>query len=223
MAEDQVKLHGAWASPFNCRVIWALKLKGIAYKYIGEDLSNKSPQLLQYNPVHKKIPVLVHGGKPICESMIIVEYIDEIWPQINPLLPADPYERAQARFWVKFAEEMGSVVWSLFYSIEGREKATKEALEVLEVVENQCLGEKKFFGGDNISIVDIAFGAIFHWLQVIEEIIDLKLLQAEKFPHLHSWINNFRDVPVIKDGLPDHEELLAFFKGTMEKLLASSN
>jgi glutathione S-transferase len=49
--------------------------------------------------------VLVHDGKPICESMIIVEYIDEIWPQ-NSLLPADPYDRAQARFWVKYVDEM---------------------------------------------------------------------------------------------------------------------
>jgi glutathione S-transferase len=105
----EVKLHGFWYSPFTLRVVLTLKLKGIPYENIEEDRFNKSPQLLEYNPVHKKTPVLVHDGKPLCESMIIVEYIDEIWPQY-PLLPIDPYERAQARFWVKYADDIVSLI-----------------------------------------------------------------------------------------------------------------
>ncbi|KAF9673647.1 hypothetical protein SADUNF_Sadunf10G0045800 [Salix dunnii] len=157
---EQPKLLGALPSPFTYRVIWALKLKAIPYEFIEEDRTNKSPLLLKNNPVHKKIPVFLHGDKPVCESMIIVQYIDEVWPQ-NPLLPNDPYERALARFWVNFAEDKGTSVWRMFSSKgEELEKTKKETLEMLQTVEEYGIGEKKFFGGDSIGIADIAFGPV---------------------------------------------------------------
>lgn len=74
MAEESVKLFGYWASPFVNTVKWALKLKGIIhFEYVVEDLKNKGPLLLQYNPV------LLHYGRPLAESLLIMEYIiDEI-------------------------------------------------------------------------------------------------------------------------------------------------
>ncbi|XP_004496076.1 probable glutathione S-transferase [Cicer arietinum] len=220
----EVKLHGFWYSPFTLRVVWTLNLKDIPYENIEEDRFNKSPQLLQYNPVHKKTPVLVHDGKPICESMIIVEYIDEIWPQ-NSLLPADPYDRAQARFWVKYIDEMISTLSAIIRSksSEDREKAKENLWERLGVVEDQCLkDENKFYGGDNINIVDIALGSFVKFIEVLEITFKVEILQTERFPHLHLWFNNFKDVQVIKENTPHQEKFVAFLKPLFEKILASS-
>ncbi|KAJ4830466.1 hypothetical protein Tsubulata_025391 [Turnera subulata] len=216
----EVKLLGVLPSPYVYRVIWALKLKGIPYEFVKENLSNKSPLLLKCNPVHKKIPVLVHGEKSVCESMIIVEYINEVWPQ-NPLLPNDLHERAVTRFWSKFADDKGSSVLKIFRTREDEmEQVKKEILEMLQAIEDHGLGDKKFFGGDQIGIADIAFGSVIHWLTVMEEgILGAKLLEAHKFPRLYSWLKNFQQAPVIKENLPDFEEAVAFYKGLREASL----
>lgn len=115
MAEgNRVTLHGMWASPYSKRVEFALRVKGIEYEYVEEDLTNKSQLLLQYNPVHKKVPVLFHNGKPIAESLVILEYIDETWKEGPQLLPKDPLERGKVRFWANFLQQQVSSKSNLF-------------------------------------------------------------------------------------------------------------
>ncbi|TYH12798.1 hypothetical protein ES288_A06G094700v1 [Gossypium darwinii] len=104
MAEEVVLLD-FWPSMFGIRSRIALAEKGIKYEYKEEDLWNKSALLLQTKPVHKKIPVLIHNGKLVCESLIQVQYIDEVWHDKAPLLPSDPYQKATARFWADYVDK----------------------------------------------------------------------------------------------------------------------
>ncbi|CAI8603873.1 unnamed protein product [Vicia faba] len=90
--------------------------------------------------------------------MLIVEYIDEIWTH-NSLLPDDSYDRAQARFWVKYVDDM-------------------------------------------------------------EDMFEVKILQSERFPRLKLWFTNIKDVPVIKENTPGQEKSVVFLKPFLEKMLA---
>ena len=100
--KEDLKLLGLPLSPFVISVRMALNMKGVSYEYVDEDLSNKSELLLKSNPVHKKVPVLIHNGKPICESLVILQYVDELFAG-RSILPTDSYERATARFWAAYA------------------------------------------------------------------------------------------------------------------------
>jgi glutathione S-transferase len=108
MASDgEVRVIGGWACPYAIRVFAALKLKGVEYEFLQEPAGRKSELLLKSNPVYKKIPVLLHhGAPPICESMIIIQYIDEVWASNGPvILPAEPYARAIERFWAQYVDD----------------------------------------------------------------------------------------------------------------------
>lgn len=106
---------------------------------------------------------------------------------------------------------------------EEQENGRKEANEVLKVIEEDALGNKMFFGGDRIGMTDLVLGWLSCWLKSMEEVVGVKLLEPNRFPHLEAWIKNFKQVPEIKEILPDAEKLLAYFKGLRERFVAQAS
>ncbi|PON82294.1 S-crystallin [Trema orientale] len=207
-----VKVLGASLSLFCWRIEWALKHKGIDYEYIEQDLRNKSTLLLKSNPVHKKVPVLVHCGKPISESLVILEYIEEKWTH-NPLLPEDPLEKAMVRFWAKYVDDkcvLDALVASRAKGSE-QKKAVNSAQESLKLLEKLIEG-KKFFGGETIGFLDLVVGSLPNWLRLLEEMEGIKLLDSKELPLLHEWAQRFTEIPIIKECMPKTEDLISYFR-----------
>ncbi|CAI9760798.1 unnamed protein product [Fraxinus pennsylvanica] len=219
----EVKLYGSWSSPFSHRIEVALKLKGVEYEFISEDVHNKSPLLLKYNPVHKKIPVLVHNGKPICESLVILEYIDETWEEGPSLLPKDPYERAMVRFWAKLLDEKGlpAMLKACLRIGEEQEKAKEESTELLKFLEGTLSGNK-FFGGDTIGMVDIVANFMSYWFIIWQELAGLQVLTKEKFPKLGEWMDEYLNSDIIKENLPPKDKLTEYFQARFEATAAAN-
>ncbi|MEO3388563.1 glutathione S-transferase family protein [Mesorhizobium sp. CAU 1741] len=63
-----------------------------------------APEYLALNP-NGVVPTLVHDGQPIVDSSVIMEYLEEVFPQV-PLSPATPVTRADMRAWLRFFEEV---------------------------------------------------------------------------------------------------------------------
>jgi len=89
------------------KVRLALAEKGIAdWESHIVDIINREqfkPEFVKLNP-KSLVPVLVHNGRVLTESMVICEYLDDIFPKPQ-LRPSDPYDAAMMRIWAKSPEE----------------------------------------------------------------------------------------------------------------------
>ncbi|XP_037410294.1 glutathione transferase GST 23-like [Triticum dicoccoides] len=208
---EPLKLIGSFGSPMVHRAEVALLLKGVPYEFIQEDLANKSELLLKHNPVHKKVPVLLHGDRPaVCESLVVVEYVDEAFDG-PPLLPSDPFARASARFWARFVNEKcwRSVWMALWTDGQVQASSAREAAKNLKLLEGQLPEGKRFFGGDTIGFLDIAMGGIAHWLGVFEEMAGVRLLTEEDHPLLCKWARDYKADDIVRQCLSERGRVLA--------------
>ncbi|KAJ6683652.1 hypothetical protein OIU85_007351 [Salix viminalis] len=111
----------------------------------------------------------------------------------------------------------GVATFSAFYRGSGEEleKAATELLESLKILEEQGLGDRKFFGGESINLVDISYGALGYGFAALEEAKGVKVLEPRTLPRLHAWSRNFVELPVVKENIPAYDKMLAY---TMKKL-----
>ncbi|KAJ9537824.1 hypothetical protein OSB04_030557 [Centaurea solstitialis] len=216
--EGEVILLDFWASMFGMRARIALAEKGIHYEYREEDLKNKSQLLLESNPVHKKIPVLIHNGKPVSESSIIVQYIDEVWKDKAPFFSSDPYARAQARFWADFIDKKLYMTGRLLYSTKGEEHeaARKEFMSCLQLLEGE-LGDKPYFGGESFGYVDISLIPFYTWFQAYETYGNLAI--KHECPKLIAWAKRcIQNKESVSKTLPELEQVFGFVQQMRKKI-----
>ncbi|KAF2301287.1 hypothetical protein GH714_022439 [Hevea brasiliensis] len=219
IADEQLTLLDWYPSPFTTRVRIALAEKGLNYESRQEDLSNKSPLLLEMNPVNKQIPVLIHNGRPICESMVIVQYIDEVWNHKSPLLPSDPYQRAHARFWADYIDKKVFPIGRLMWASKGEVKAAskKDLIECFKILEGE-LGDKPYFGGESFGYVDLSLIPFYSFFYTFETLGNLSMV--EECPKIVDWAHRCLQKESVSKTLCDqrkfYEVLLELSRGGPE-------
>ncbi|KAM1142830.1 hypothetical protein ACFX1X_032149 [Malus domestica] len=210
---DEVVLVGFWTSPSVMRVKIALAEKGVHYLYLEEEhllQNNKSPLLLKVNPVHQKVPVLIHNNKPVCESLIILQYIADVWSDHRPpLLSEDPYRRSKERFWVDFFNNKIADCGRRMWACKGadQEAAKNEFVEVLKLLEGQ-LGEKPYFEGDRFGLLDVALVLFACRFYTYEMFCNFSV--EKECPKIVQWVKRCSLRESVSKTLPDKYKVYDF-------------
>jgi len=95
-----LELYGFWRSSASYRVRIALNLKALPYATHAVNLVRDggeqfSAAFRAVNP-QSRVPTLVHNGQRFSQSLAIIEYLDETFPD-HRLIPRDPVDRARVR------------------------------------------------------------------------------------------------------------------------------
>lgn len=105
---SDILLYHGLASTCSKKVRLCLYEKEIPFRSRLLDLQKfeqHDPSYLALNP-NGVVPTLVHNDKPIIESSVIIEYLDDYFPNV-PLKPKDAYGRSKMRLWTKFSDDVG--------------------------------------------------------------------------------------------------------------------
>ncbi|MDH4323059.1 MAG: glutathione S-transferase [Betaproteobacteria bacterium] len=157
-----IRLCGFRVSNYHNKVRIALLEKGVAFE---EDENVKPSQKDEYvakSPMGK-VPYLEVDGARICESSVILEYLEDAYPQ-KPLLPKDPLARARVREIVIFLElHMELVVRRLYgglffggtFSDETKQQVHKDITKGVRALKAVAKFEP-FIAGADLTIADCA-------------------------------------------------------------------
>ena len=185
--------------PYVHRAAAMLREKHVAYDARIVDLQHKPDWFLKLSP-RGKVPVLVTEGESIFESLVILEYLDEI--TAPRLLPEAPLARAKQRMWCALADDIVAVHYKIAVAETpaARTAAIEAARGVLRRFEDVVVGP--FFTGANIGLVDFAAGPGLVRIEMINAELGLDLYAG--LPKLAAWSRAISSRPVFRDSVvPD--------------------
>jgi glutathione S-transferase len=173
------------------RVRWTLQELGVDFEPIRVNLlagEHRRPEFLKINPAGK-LPVLVDGDLVLTESVAIVLYLAEKYPEKN-LLPVGIEARAQVNRWLLFAAtELEQPLWRIsrhtaLYPEEERlpkdvSLAGRDFKEMASVLEKHMQG-RRFVAADSVTVADFVTAYTLDWSN------EAKLLAD--FPELMSYM-----------------------------------
>ena len=178
-------LYDAARCPYCARARIVLVEKGVEYETIEIDLNDRPAWIYEKNSTGR-VPVLEEDAWLLPESAVIMEYLEERYPE-PPLLAADPAERALARLRIFRQEEFTDPYYAFRRGEDGAAERFDAALNRLD----QKLAERPWLGGSAYGLADIAY---VPWVLRARDMLDVDLT---RFPAIDAWLDRLVERPAI--------------------------
>jgi glutathione S-transferase len=181
-----ITLYDADRCPYCARVRVVLAEKGVPYETVEVDLANRPSWLYEKNPLGK-VPVLEEDGFCLPESAVIMELLEERYPE-PALLPTEPAERALARLAVwRFDTDFGNAYYAARRGGDAELVLFRERLAALDAQ----LAERPYLSGNEYGLADVAW---FPWLPRAERYMGVQL---GDYANLTAWLANLVERPSV--------------------------
>jgi glutathione S-transferase len=179
-------LYNAPRCPYVARVRIVLAEKGIDYEVVDVDLDDRPAWLYEKNPAGRVPVVEEDDGRPLAESAVIMEFLEERYPE-PPLLPPDPADRAAVRLLIFRDGDLTTPYYALRRGDEGAAEKLDAALGRFDGL----LGEQSYLGGAEYGLADIA---LVPWFLRARDMLGVEL---DGYPALSDWLARLEQRPAI--------------------------
>jgi glutathione S-transferase len=182
-------------------VHWSLEELGIPYEGVQVDVLDAADKEKKLGPVNpnKKVPVLVHDGTVLFESVAIQIYLGETFGVDRGLYPAPGPERGEALKWLVWGHvSLGEAVsrWQNHTSerVPAAERhaptgaKAREDLGALIGIFERGLGNKPYVLGEHASLVDFHLASLFQWITYCG-------FELAPFPKTKAWLARCSERP----------------------------
>ena len=168
-------LYDAARCPYCARVRIVLAEKGLEHETVEIDLGDHPAWLYDKNPTGR-VPVLEEDDFAFPESRVIMEYLEERYPD-PPVLPHAAADRGVVRLWLERFDGLTSAYYAVVLDGETTERLDAE-LTKLESV----LAARPYFAGADFSLADVGY---VPWIIRTEGRTDVDL---GPYQHLQAWL-----------------------------------
>lgn len=210
MSTQNFKLISFTTCPYVQRAMIVLNEKNISFDIEYIDLSAPPPWFYDVSPL-EKVPVLLVNEKPLFESMVICDYIDEISPKT--LYPSDAFEKAQNRSWLEFGNGILDTTFKFLRENDPKKfNLLKEKLiDYFEILEEE-FKNGEFFNGADFAMIDAVYAPIFRYHQRIAKYKDYEIF--EDAPNVKAWGDRLLERASVVNSVPEsyEEDITKFFK-----------